>query len=227
MKFNLINSSLIIFVFCFFQCCSIQHRDSGFGSGSWNPPNSEKAFSKNKSEIHLEELNSCDSSSHAEFQNGCDLTKLENKKGALLIPKLKNTRFKSPVKWESSKNMIFNNKKKIENALNTLIPKKNSPLLKWILFGLYSLCILLGLIFVLYSFKSTLDSSESDIFQAAGIVLFLVSFLYKIGLKIFDTLPQRGIIYKIGMWATLFGWFTFYPLAVSIPLWIIGDIFDI
>jgi hypothetical protein len=123
--------------------------------------------------------------------------------------------------------MIFNNKKKIENALNTLIPKKNSHWLKWVLFGLYSLCILLGLIFVLYSFKSTLDSVESDIFQAAGIVLFLVSFLYKIGLKIYDTLPQRGIIYKIGMWATLFGWFTFFSLAVSIPLWIIGAIFDI
>lgn len=227
MKLNLINSSVTIFLFCFFQCCSIQHRDSGFGSGSWNAPNSEKAFSKNKSEIHMEELNSCDSSSHTEFQNGCDLTKLENIKVSFLIPKLKNTAFKSPVKGASSKKLYLNNKKKIEDALNTIIPKKNSPLLKWILFGLYSLCILLGIIFVLYSLKSTLDPFERDVYQAAGIILLLVSFLYKIGLKIYDTLPQRGIIYKIGMWATLFGWFTFFSLAVSIPLWIIGAIFDI
>lgn len=227
MKLKFINICLFVFVFCFFQCCSIQYRDSGFGSGSWNAQKSEKAFSKNKSEIHIEELNSIDSFSCAEFQNDCELTKLENKKGALLIPKLKNIGFKSPLKEASSKNMIFNNKKKIENSLNNIIPKKNSPILKWILFGLYGLCILLGIIFVLYSLKSTLDPFERDVYQAAGIILLLVSFLYKIGLKIYDTLPQRGIIYKIGMWATLFGWITFYSLAVSIPLWIIGAIFDI
>ena len=92
------------------------------------------------------------------------------------------------------------------------------------MFGLFAL---LGIIFVLYSFKSTLNQFESGIFLASGIISFLLSIMYKIGLKEFDSLSKRGIIFKIGMWTTLFGWITFYSLAVSIPLWIIGAIFDV
>ena len=227
MKLNSVKIGLICFVLCLFNSCAVKHAEFGFGSGSSSFQKTDRFNINKNKELNVRKIKTDDTLVMSGFNIGCAQLKDNIDINSFSTPKGKFAVFKSPKKVSLSKVALNNNLQKIQKAMNHIIPPENSHWLKWVLFGLYSLCILLGLIFVLYSFKSTLDSFERDVFQAAGIILLLVSFLYKLGLKIFDTLPQRGIIFKIGMWTTLFGWFTFFSLAVSIPLWIIGAIFDI
>ena len=229
MKFNFRSLGLILVTVLSASSCSIHPKEIGFGNGTWGIPTKPRLSTHTDNVIILRDIHpeinvaegeavslTLDSPSTERRLSFTQYTTINS--SSIGAHPERMTSFKSAI---SSKSL----QKKQIRALS--IPTRRSPILKWVLFSLFCLTLTLGLIFSIYSFTPGLNWWDSGIFLSAGIILLIVSWLYHLGLNAFDNLSRRGIIFKIGMWTTLFGWITFYSLAVSLPLWILGAIFDI
>lgn len=61
-----------------------------------------------------------------------------------------------------------------------------------------------------------------------GILFFvLIGLFYFWAANLYENLDDHSTAYRIGFWLTVVGWPLAFPLIISIPLWIIGAIYDV
>ncbi len=248
-------NALYIFLIIFLlSSCNIQYterNDSGFGGGNWNiHPSTAKNVPQNKKDLQIQTTKSnlvidelldtvpeafmsiVSTEKFSAPQANGKLSKINKSNGGsksesrYMGLKKDLTQLNSQLpsnskpKWKDIQ-QILSIKKELKNRIST-IPNSNSHWIQWLFFTAAVIFLLVGLKFVL-----TVDPVSRDIEFALGVVSLLVGIIYYLGFITFPKARKKGIVFKIGYFSTLFLLLTFYSLAVTIPILLIGALFDI
>ncbi len=109
------------------------------------------------------------------------------------------------------------NAKSKENKSDSIFPDRNSDFLYTLLFIMFSLFFIGGIIVSLAGLG--MRGYEGGFFIFGGLVSIIASGIHYLGLINYDKLDECGFLYQFGFWTSMFGaWFFGIPLLI----WLIG-----
>lgn len=234
-KRNFLYSLLFVFLL---SSCGIRYTErnaNGFGGSNWTVNNTSAVSVPHKKQVSIEQnsasinvniehsdtgvkntllLASIAENSAPTFNYKAKISKLQLNKSA------QTGNLKNKPKWQDIK-QVLSVKKELKKR-SKIIPNSSSHWIQWLFFVTAAIFLFIGLYVVI-----TVDPIRRDLEFALGVVSLIVGIIYYLGFITFPSARKKGLIFQIGYFSTFFLLLTFYSLAVTIPILLIGALFDI
>ncbi len=123
------------------------------------------------------------------------------------------TQFDKPEKQVSAS--FQKHKQQLKQKFQSFLPDRYSRWDYWLLFGIFALAILLAIGFITYAIYV---NDRYGLYYAFGFLASIQSLVTFIALKSYKRMLKCGVIFGIGLWASvIFWWYLFIPVV----LWLV------